>query len=122
MGVDDIGSVMVTYYHPLDMVPGGVQPVIHVSQGDTNTRIAFELFARFGNFFLQGSTNVVVQGRRSDGIKVTASAYVNGSRVYVTITRDMTLTAGKGTYEVSLTKSGKTLGSGNFILMVEKRP
>ena len=53
---------MLTYYHPLDVVPGGVQPVIHVSQGDTNTRIAFELIARTGNFFLQSSTGVVVQG------------------------------------------------------------
>lgn len=113
---------MLTYYHPLDVVPGGVQPVIHVSQGDTNTRIAFELIARTGNFFLQGSTGVVVQGRRSDGLKVSAPAYVNGSRVYVTLTADLTETAGRGHYEVSLTKSGKTLGTGNFILMVEKRP
>jgi len=42
---------MLTYYHPLDVVPGGVEPLIHASQGDTNTRIAFELFAGLGTSF-----------------------------------------------------------------------
>ena len=113
---------MLTYYHPLDVVPGGVEPVIHASVGDTNTRIAFELIARCGNFFLQGGTEVAIKGRRSDGEKVTAPAYINGSRVYVTLTEGMTASAGRGRYEVVLTKSGKTMGTANFILMVERRP
>lgn len=113
---------MLTYYCPLDVVPGGVKPVIHASCGDTNTRIAFELTARCGNFFLQGGTTVEVQGKRSDGVNVTAPAYINGTRVYITLTEDMTASPGKGRYEVSFNKSGKTLGTGNFILMVEKRP
>jgi hypothetical protein len=113
---------MLTYYHPLDVVPGGVEPLIHVSQGDTNTRIAFELFARTGNFFLQGGTEVNIRGRRSDGEKVTASAFISNNRIYVTLTAEMTATPGRGKYEVSLEKSGKTMGTANFILMVEKRP
>ena len=113
---------MLTYYHPLDVVPGGVEPLIHVSQGDTNTRIAFELFARVGNFFLQGGSEVTIRGRRSDGVKVTAPASVSNGRIYVTMTEAMTATPGRSVYEVSIVKSGKTMGTANFILMVEARP
>lgn len=113
---------MLTYYHPLDVVPGGVEPLIHASQGDTNTRIAFELFARTGNFFLQSGSTVTIQGKRSDGTKVTAPATISNGRIYVTLTEDMTATPGRGRYEVSLVKSGKTQGTANFILMVEARP
>lgn len=112
---------MITYYHPLDVVPGGVSPVIHVSQGDTNTRIAFELIARTGNFFIQGSSTATVRGRRADGTAVTAPANINGSRIYITLTEEMTKTAGRGKYEVVLTKSKKELGTANFYLMVEKK-
>ena len=99
-----------------------MEPLIHASQGDTNTRIAFELFARTGNFFLQGGTEVTIQGKRSDGTKVTASATISNGRIYVTLTEAMTATPGRGRYEVSLVKSGKTMGTANFILMVEARP
>ena len=113
---------MLTYYHPLDVVPGGVEPLIHASQGDTNTRIAFELFARTGNFFLQGGTEVNIKGKRSDGQTAIAPAFISNGRIYVTLTEDMTAAPGKGLYEVVLTKSGKRMGTANFILMVEARP
>lgn len=112
---------MITYYHPLDIVPGGVSPVIHVSQGDTNTRIAFELTARTGSYLIQGGSVATVEGKRSDGTAVVAVANINGNRIYITLTEEMTKTAGRGRYEVVLTKSGKTLGTANFILMVEKK-
>jgi len=55
-------------------------------------------------------------------MKVSASATISNGRIYVTLTEDMTATPGRGRYEVSLVKSGKTQGTANFILMVEARP
>ena len=106
----------------LDMSPGAVSPVVHVSQYDSDFTIVFTLYCTDGTFTLESGTTAEIRGTKKSGTGYSATATVNISAKTVTVTghKQMTAVAGDNVYEITLYKGSKELNSINFILAVER--
>jgi len=113
---------MRTITQTLNMAPGGVPPVIHVSQYDSDFTITFTLFSLFGGFTIESGTAAQIRGTKSSGTGYSADAAINISAKTVTVTGDaqMTAAAGQNVFEIVLKKNNKEISSKNFILHVER--
>ena len=113
---------MRTLTQPLNMSPGGIPPVIHVSQYDSDFTIVFTLFSTVGDFTIENGTTAMVRGTKSSGTGYSADAAINISAKTVTVTgnQQMTAAAGQNVFEITLLKSGKEISSKNFILLCER--
>ena len=113
---------MRTLTQPLNMSPGGIPPVIHVSQYDSDFTIVFTLFSTVGDFTIESGTTAMVRGTKSSGTGYSADAAINISAKTVTVTgnQQMTAAAGQNVFEITLLKSGKEISSKNFILLCER--
>lgn len=113
---------MRTLTQPLNMSPGGIPPVIHVSQYDSDFTIVFALFSTVGDFTIESGTTAMVRGTKSSGTGYSADATINISAKTVTVTGNaqMTVAAGQNIFEVVLKKNNKEISSKNFILNVER--
>lgn len=105
----------------LNMTPGGVPPVIHVSQYDSDFSIVFSLYNTDGVFTVENGTTAEVRGTKRDGKGFSANASINISAKTVTVTGDQQMTAicGDNVFELMLKKNSKELNTANFILSVE---
>lgn len=113
---------MRTLTQPLNMSPGGIPPVIHVSQYDSDFTIVFTLFSTVGDFTIESGTTAVVRGTKSSGTGYSADAAINISAKTVTVTgnQQMTAAAGQNVFEITLLKNNKEISSKNFILLCER--
>ena len=113
---------MITITKKLDMSPHGIPQVIHVSQYDSDFSIQFKLYASVGTLSIESGTTAEIRGTKGSGTGYSASATLNTSNGTVTVagSEQMTAVAGRNTFEIVLKKSGKVLGSANFILLVER--
>lgn len=111
---------MITYLSKLDMRPGSVAPVLHVSQYDSDFQINFDLWASSGDFVIESGTTATVRGTKLDGNGYSAECVLDGKRVTVAGHIQMTAIAGQQVFEITLHKGEKELNSANFILDVER--
>ena len=113
---------MRTLTQSLNMSPGGIPPVIHVSQYDSDFTIVFTLFSTVGDFTIESGTTAVVRGTKSSGTGYSADATINISAKTVTVTgnQQMTAAAGQNVFEITLYKNNKEISSKNFILLCER--
>ena len=113
---------MITINSLLDMTPGGLPPVIHRSQYDSDFSIVFTLFASTGTFSIASGTTAKVRGTKTSGTGYSATASINVTAQTVTVTgsQQMTAVSGRNIYEVVLISGTKELCSANFILDVER--
>lgn len=113
---------MITINTILDMRPGAVPKIIHLSQYDSDFTLVFRLHASFGVLNIESGTTAEIRGTKKSGTGYSAAATLNVSNGTVTVTGDaqMTAVAGQNIYEIVLTKNNKVLGSANFILLVER--
>ena len=113
---------MRTLTQPLNMSPGGIPPVIHVSQYDSDFTIVFTLFSTVGGFTIESGTTAMVRGTKSSGTGYSADAAINISAKTVTVTgnQQMTAAAGHNIFEIVLKKNNKEISSKNFVLHVER--
>lgn len=113
---------MRTITQPLNMSPGGIPPVIHVSQYDSDFSITFTLFSTVGDFAIEAGTTAMVRGTKSSGTGYSADATINISAKTVTVTgnQQMTAAAGQNVFEITLYKNNKEISSKNFILLCER--
>lgn len=111
---------MITYVSKLDMRPGSVAPVLHVSQYDSDFQINFDLWASSGDFVIESGTTATVRGTKLDGNGYSAECVLDGKRVTVAGHIQMTAIAGQQVFEITLHKGDKELNSANFILDVER--
>ena len=113
---------MITHTYDLDMVPGGVQVVVHLSQYDDDFSLVFNLFARTGDFTIPSGTNAYIRGTKLDGTGYSVSANLDISNKRVTVSGDKQLTAvaGAQTFELSLVRNNKTHNTANFVLWIER--
>lgn len=116
---------MVIHHHKIDMIPGGVPTVVHVSQYDEDFRIEFQLYWSGGHARSYNSTPTAkVYGTKLDGNGYSADCTVTGGSPLVVIVEgdeQMTAIAGKNIFELALfdPNSGRKTHSSNFILQVE---
>lgn len=112
---------MTTQTLNLNMIPGGVLPVVHASQYDEQTNaIIFKLYNGATAFSVPGGASVLCQGTKPDvtGFSYVASSFT-GNTVILNVYKQMTAVAGDVMCELRIATSSQDVGSCNFILRVE---
>ena len=85
---------MITTQTELDVSPGGIAPVIHVSQYDTGSRtLLFNLIATAGDLILPGGTKAEIRGTKPDGNGFSYECQISGKTVTADVTEQMTAAA-----------------------------
>ena len=112
---------MVTQTINLSMVPGAVNPVIHVSQYDSDEdALVFNLYAGAA-FVLPVGSAAVINGTKPDGYGFTYNATSqSGNTVTFDVTQQMTAVVGEVRCELRISDSDNVVGTQNFTLMVEQ--
>lgn len=97
----------------------GSAPYINVSQYDEGETWLFELYSETGERYIP--TTGAIVGVKSDGHGIVNTGTVDSEgRVVITETQQMTASAGRAIYELSI--DGLTHGTANFIVAVERKP
>ena len=108
----------------INMIPGGVLPIVYASQFDEQTNaVTFTLYSGDSLYTLPSGYGVLVNGKKPDSTGFSYSAAsASGSTVKINITKQMTAVAGDVICELRVSASSQDVGTGNFILRVEKSP
>ena len=105
----------------LNLIPGAIPPRISVSQYDDASRsLVFRLYNGAVSFTPGSGTTVQIRGTKPDNKGFEYAANLSGSTVTAAITDQMTAVAGDVRCEIVLKDSTKTIGTGNFVLEVER--
>lgn len=104
----------------LNVVPGGIIPVVHVSQYDVGRTLTFILYDGNTAATLSTGTTAVIEGTKPDGHGFQYSATVSGNEVTVNTTQQMTIITGTVDCKIVLTKGSQVIGTALFIMDVEK--
>ena len=99
---------MVTQTINLNLIPGGVPPVIHVNQYDIgNAALILKLHNGFSEFTVPVSASVTLVGTKPDNTGfVYAAESVSGSMATVNVTQQMTALAGDVMCELRIRNEG----------------
>ena len=106
----------------LNLIPQGVNPVIHVNQYDKGQTWYFYLYEGDVPFTVPAGSTVTIQGTKKDGTGFQYACTFTGNKVTATETEQMTLFYDKYPCEISITKDEALIGSLNFIIEVEQAP
>lgn len=109
----------------LDLLPGAMPPIVHVSQGDVGRQFSISIYDDTGAAYpLTGKTLSIV-GHKGDGnvfqYAIPSSA-ISGNVVTITTEEQMTPAAGKALCEIRIEQNGTKLGTCNFVMDVEQGP
>ena len=116
---------MINQTYILNMIPGGIQPRIHVSQYDAGSRtLVFQLFQGDGGngteFEIPEGATVTIDGtKKQDKKSFSYICTYTGNSVTATVSQQMTAACGEVECQLTINKSGSVLGSANFLLVVE---
>lgn len=117
---------MTTQTINLNMIPGGVMPVVYCSQYDNQTNaIIFKLYNGSETFNVPAGAAVLINGTKPpvDG-EVTGFSYsaasISGNTVVCNVTTQMAAVIGDVLCELRIRTSTQIVGSINFILRVER--
>lgn len=120
---------MLTRTFDLDMVPGKIPLIIHLSQYDSDVTLFFQLYTSQGVLSIPNSgVTATIRGTKGDGNGISADAtfeFIDSiPTVTVQVTKQMTAIAGTNTFELVLKATSGNLEydlpSANFILYVER--
>lgn len=114
----------------LDMVPGGVPLLIHVSQYDSDQQLALSLFSSQGTLVVPPTgVRAAIRGTKLDGNGISNACVLTFEGdvpvVTVQLTKQMTAIAGKNPFEIVLTATDLLgdsfeLPSATFYLVVKR--
>lgn len=104
----------------LNLIPGGAEPVLNVSQYDMGQTWTFNLYAGGQTFSIPSGSSVSIRGTKPDRKGFAYNCTYSGSVVTAIEQQQMTAVPGKVPIEIVITKGNEMIGSANFILMVEK--
>lgn len=114
---------MITQTYNLNLVPGGIPVRVHASQYDaySSRKLIFHLYNGSTPFTVPTGAEVTCDGIKPDrkGFSYTVDS-VSGNTVIMSIRQQMTPVAGEVECQLTITKSTQRLGTGRFILMVER--
>lgn len=103
----------------LDITPGGIPPVLHVTEYDENMQVVVHLLQRWQAFTIPTGTTAKVEGTL-DGHPFSADATVDGRNVTFELTKGMTAYAGRAWTKIKLTKDGKPVSTCGFWLECDR--
>lgn len=104
----------------LNVVPGGILPVVHVSQYDVDRVLSFTLYDGNGAASIESGTTVTIEGTKPDGNGFQYAGTLSGNVVTVNTTVQMTAVEGTNECKLTLKKGTQTIGSALFLMEVEK--
>ena len=113
---------MTTQTIKLNLIPGGVLPVVYASQYDNQVNaLVFQLYDGATPYVVPTGTAVLISGTKPDktGFSYSAAS-VSGNVAYCNVTQQMTAVAGDVLCELRLRTATQIIGSLNFILRVER--
>lgn len=111
---------MTTQTINLNLIPQGVQPVIHVSQYDKGQTWIFKLMVGNAYYQIPAGASVTIQGTKKDGTGFQYACTYSGYEVTAIEQQQMTILAGDVPAELRITKGSELIGTLNFIIRVEK--
>ena len=105
----------------LDVSPGGIPPIIHLSQYDKLTRtIVFNLIDDTGTYAIPSGAIATVRGTKPDKTGFEYEGIISGNTVTVNVQDQMTVCAGRIPCEIRISGfDGSVLGTANFLLDIE---
>lgn len=104
----------------INLIPGGIIPVIYVSQYDAGRPLQFEIYDGQNAATIESGTTIKIRGTKADGHGVEYACTYSGNVVSASTTQQMTAAPGSMTCELRLTKNSAVIGTANFILEVEE--
>lgn len=104
----------------LNLIPGGIPPIVHVSQYDVGRPLSFVLYDGLSAATIESGTTIKIRGTKADGHGVEYACTYSGNVVSASTTQQMTAAPGSMTCELRLTKNNAVIGTANFILEVEE--
>ena len=113
---------MITQTHDLNLIPGSVPPVVHVTQYDKTARtLVFNLWDGETSFSVPSGAAVTIRGTKPDGngFEYTATASASGSAVSMDLQQQMATCAGSVRCEVRIASGTQIIGTADFILAVK---
>ena len=112
-------SNITIYRFALDMTPGGVTPVVHLSQYDEAFQLEFTLYSRSGELDIPSGATAMIEGTKLDGKAYSANATISGNVVTVAGDVQISAVAGNNPFQIVLKSGNSTVGSANFTISVE---
>lgn len=110
---------MTTQKIELNVIPEGIQPIIHVSQYDKGQTWLFYLYDNDTPYTIPVGASITIQGTKQDGTGFQYACTFSGSVVTAEEKQQMTVFAGDVQTELVITSSGQQLATLNFIIRVE---
>lgn len=107
----------------LNLIPGGVMPVIMINETDKGYQKEFLIYNGNAPYNVPSNVSATIRGTKRDGYGVTEAADVTaGSNVVrITVTEQMTAVPGKNIFElVFVDTNGLRVATANFIMLVER--
>lgn len=109
----------------LDLLPGAMPPIVHVSQGDVGRQFKIAIYDDTGAAYSLTGKTLSIVGHKGDGnvfqYAIPSSA-ISGNEVTITTEEQMTPAAGKALCEIRIEQNGTKLGTCNFVMDVEQGP
>lgn len=118
-------SEIATQSIDIDLTPGGVSPILYVSQGDYGSRkLVFNLQLNGQPYSIPSNVrSVALEGVTQGGNLFNVTCTFSGTQVTSSLTVDMTTEFGLDLCQLLFTDTaGNKLGSANFFIAVEKTP
>lgn len=100
----------------IDVIPGGVPPVMHLTEYDENMQVVVTLTQRGQAFAIPSGTTAKIDGTFYGRHAFSEDATVDGSTVTFAITKNMTAFAGRAWTKIKLTKDNKPVSTCGFWL------
>ncbi len=104
----------------LNVVPGGIIPVVNVSQHDVGRTLTFTLMDGNGAASLASGTTATIEGQKPSGKGFAYAAAINGNVVTINTVFQMTVEAGTVECKIRLKNGNQDVGTALFLMEVEK--
>lgn len=104
----------------LNMVPGGIIPVVHLSQNDIGRVIQFELYDGATTASITTGTTATIEGTKPDRHAFQYDASVSGNVVTVNTVQQMVIVPGTVECTLTLTYNSQVIGTALFFMEVER--
>jgi hypothetical protein len=111
---------MITTTVSLSITPGGIEPVVHVSQYDVGSRTL--LFDFGSSYSIPDGAIVSIRGTKPDKTGFAYSCTVDSGKASVVVQDQMTACAGRVRCELAISQSGTILHTSRFVLRVDASP
>ena len=103
----------------LNLIPGGIPPIVHVSQYDVGRPLAFEIYDGISAAEIEEGTVIDIRATKPDGTGFEYACTWSNNIASIATQAQMTVLAGQIECELHLVKESQEIGTANFILEVE---